>query len=160
MRILLLFTLFLGYGVYAQKTVQFRISTAYSDVDDMDGFGAGNSDPQWDYEVTDNTFGISGNGSTEIGGTNCPYWRTLNDQFFSQQYDCELPTSYTFVWSGFEDDAIGSDANTGNQTVNFTSASINPNQTAWTTVGLYTAYASGDPCGAGGTGHMAHKPSV
>lgn len=135
----------------AQKTIQFRISTVYSDVDDMDGFALGNSDPQWDYQINDNTFGVSANNNTELGGTNCPYWRTLNDQFYSQEYDCELPSSWSFIWSGREDDAFGSDANTGIQMVNFTSASINSTQTVWTNVGLYTAHASGDPCGSGST---------
>ena len=148
--LLFMFALVISSALYGQKTLQFRISTAYSDVDDMDGF-ANNSDPQWDYEITDNTFGLSGDDNTELGGTNCPYWRTLNDQFFSETYDCDLPTSYTFIWSGKEDDGIGSDANTGNQTVNFTNGSINPNQTAWTQVGQYTATASGDNCSGGGT---------
>jgi len=138
--------------VSAQKTVQFRISVVYTDVDDMDGFGAGDSDPQWDYEITDNTYGENDNGSTEISGTNCAYNQTINDAFFSAVYDCHLPTSYTFRWSGFEDDPFGTDANTGTQVVNFTDASINPNQTSWANaIGLQTATASGDPCGSGGT---------
>ena len=153
MKILILIVLSSTFYCAAQKTVQFRISQVYSDVDDMDGFGAGASDPQWNYRVNDNTFGAtSGDNNTELSGTNCPYWRTLNDQFFSQIYDCDLPTSYTFIWSGFEDDGVGTDANTGNRTVNFTSASINPNQTVWTNaIVLQTATASGDACGGGST---------
>lgn len=150
--LLLLTALFCAFSTFSQKTVQFRISIVYSDVDDMDGFGAGDSDPQWDYEIDDLTFGTNNNGSTELGGTDCPYTRTLNDQFYSETFDCDLPSNYRFTWSGFEDDAIGSDANTGNQIVNFTSAAINPNQTAWTNAIAYqTATASGDPCGSGGT---------
>ena len=51
-----------------------------------------------------------------------------------------------------EDDGIGSDANTGYQTVNFNSASINPNQSSWTNaITQQTATASGDRCGGGST---------
>lgn len=152
-RITFLLLSFVPFGwTIAQKTVQFRISQVYSDVDDMDGFGAGASDPQWDYRINDNTFGAtSGNNNTEIGGTNCPYWRTLNAQFFSEVYDCDLPVSYTFIWSGKEDDGLGSDANTGNRFYNFTNASINPNQTVWTNLALQTATAAGDNCSGGGT---------
>lgn len=136
--------------LFSQKTVQFRVSTVYSDVDDMDGFGSGASDPQWDYEIFDLANGLSDNGSTELGGTNCPYWNTLNDQFFSQSYDCVLPTAFNFEWSGFEDDAIGSDANTGNQTV--VVSGLNPNQSAWTNaIVIETATAGGDNCSGGGT---------
>ncbi len=136
----------------SQKIVQFRTSIVYSDVDDMDGFGSGDSDPQWDYEIIDLTFGTSDDGSTELGNTNCPGTLSLNDPFYSESFDCELPSSYRFIWSGFEDDAIGTDANTGDQIVNFSGLSINPNQTTWTNAIAYqTAFASGDPCGVGGT---------
>ena len=77
---LLFFFLFLNFSLtetQAQKTVQFRISTVYSNVDDMDGWPNGDSDPQWDYNITDNTFGTSDGSNTELGGTNCPYSRTL-----------------------------------------------------------------------------------
>ena len=148
--LLLTFSLLIGSLAFSQKTVQFRISQVYSDVDDMDGFGAGASDPQWDYQITDN-FGINDGTNTELSGTNCPFWRTLNDQFFSQEYDCQVPANYTFVWSGREDDAIGSDANTGNQTVVISGAAINLNQTGWTSIATYTATAGGDNCSGGGT---------
>lgn len=136
--------------VYAQATVQFRIANVFSNVGDMDGFGAGDSDPQWDYRVTDNTFGRTANDNTELGGTNCPGTRFLGDQFFSEVYNCALPTNYTFIWSGKEDDGIGSDANTGNITIsNFT---INPAQSTWANVfngsGYAQGRASGVTCGA------------
>ena len=123
---LLFFFLFLNFSLpetQAQKTVQFRISTVYSNVDDMDGWPNGDSDPQWDYNITDNTFGTSDGSNTELGGTNCPYSRTLNTTFYNQTFDCALPTSYTFLWRGLEDDAIGSDANTGDRTISWTSRS-------------------------------------
>ena len=142
--------LLLGTLVFSQKTIEFRISQVYSSVDDMDGFGAGNSDPQWDYAITCN-LGVNASTNTEISGTNCPFWQTLNHQFFSQQYDCQVPASYSFVWRGFEDDGIGSDANTGYQTVPISGAVINLNQTAWTTINTYTATAAGTNCGGGGT---------
>ena len=91
--LLLLTALFCAFSTFSQKTVQFRISIVYSDVDDMDGFGAGDSDPQWDYEIDDLTFGTNNNGSTELGGTDCPYTRTLNDQFYSETFDCDLPSN-------------------------------------------------------------------
>jgi len=133
----------------AQKTVQFRISQVYSNVDDMDGWGSGDSDPQWDFEITD-AFGTSDDDNREFGGTNCPGWRTINNTFFSQVYDCEIP-SFTFVWRGFEDDGFGSDANTGYRTISIPVASLNLNQTSFTTINTYTATASGDPCGSGST---------
>ena len=148
--LLLILSVFVGGFVFAQKTVQFRISQVYSDVDDMDGFGAGDSDPQWNYEITDN-FGINAGTNTELSGTDCPFWQTLNDQFFSQQYDCQVPANYTFVWRGLEDDGIGSDANTGNQTVVISGAAVNLNQTNWTSISTYTATAGGDNCSGGGT---------
>lgn len=148
--LLLILSVFVGGFVFAQKTVQFRISQVYSDVDDMDGFGAGDSDPQWNYEITDN-FGINDGTNTELSGTDCPFWQTLNDQFFSQQYDCQMPANYTFVWRGLEDDGIGSDANTGNQTVVISGAAVNLNQTNWTSISTYTATAGGDNCSGGGT---------
>lgn len=149
---ILLLVLFLGtwQAAQAQKTVEFRISTVFSNVDDMDFIG--DSDPQWDYAITDNTFSVSASDDTELGGTNCPGLRTIDDVFFTQTYDCDMPSSYTFVWSGREDDPSGGDANTGDQTVNFTSADINPAQTNWTNVfAEQTATASGDECSGGGT---------
>lgn len=86
---------FVQFGI-SQKTVQFRISQVYSNVDDMDGFGSGDSDPQWNYEITD-VYGQNSGDNNELGGTNCPFWTMLNDQFFSETYDCEMPASYTFT---------------------------------------------------------------
>lgn len=148
--LLLILSLIVTSLVFSQKTVQFRINQVYSNVDDMDGFGSGDSDPRWEYEITDN-FGINDGDNTEFGGTNCPFWSTINDQFFSQEYDCEVPANYTFVWRGLENDAFGSDANTGNQNVVISGAAINLNQTNWTTINTYTATAGGDNCSGGGT---------
>ena len=67
--ILLILSLFVASLAFSQKIVQFRISQVYSNVDDMDGFGAGNSDPQWDYEITDN-FGINDGPMKTWFGTN------------------------------------------------------------------------------------------
>ena len=71
MKIALLLVSLIGFVQFeiSQKTVQFRISQVYSNVDDMDGFGNGNSDPQWNYEITD-VYGHNSVDNTELGGTN------------------------------------------------------------------------------------------
>ena len=143
------------HKVNAQATVEFKISTVYSDVDNMDGF-ANASDPQWDYKITDNTFARSSLDFTRIGGTNCPYTTTINDQFFSETYNCSLPVNYTFEWRGYEGDGLWGaygdigDANTGSQTVsNFT---INSSQSTWANaLTLQTATAGGYNCSGGST---------
>ncbi|MDG1429600.1 MAG: hypothetical protein P8M19_04790 [Crocinitomicaceae bacterium] len=92
-KLLLLGALALSKITYAQEVVSTQV---YSNVDDMDGFGSGDSDPQWNYEITD-VYGQNSGDNTELGGTNCPFWTMLNDQFFSETYDCEMPASYTFT---------------------------------------------------------------
>ena len=97
----------------AQKTIEFRINGVSSNIGDMDGFGAGASDPEWYYRINDNTFGITQNSAYQIPGLNCPGIRTHLNTFFSQQYDCELPTSFNFTFRGFEDDGASVDADSG-----------------------------------------------
>lgn len=155
---ILLFLLLLNSLTFGQKTIEFRISRVYSNVDDMDGW-LNDSDPAFCYEVLDNTFGILGEGNQEYGGTNCLGYRYPNDVFFSQQYDCELPASFRFRWRARENDALttgdvnstGGDAVTSLQTINIPIANINLAQAAWVTYGTYTNTASGDPCGSGST---------
>jgi len=135
--------------INAQATVQFRISTVYSDIGDMDGWPAGDSDPQWDYQITDNTFARTSSDSTQLLNTNCPYTQSINEQFFDEIYNCSLPIDYTLVWSGRENDGVGSDAFSGNQTVN--SITINPNQSTWAdALTLQTATTGGTNCTSGG----------
>ncbi len=152
------FCTLLTLEIRAQKTVQFRISTVYSNVDDMDGW-ANSSDPAWCFEMRDNSFSILQDDNEEFGGTDCIGTRTINRQFFSEVYDCELPNSYRFRWRARENDALttgdvnatGGDAVTGLQTINIPASLININQSTYTTINTYTATASGDPCGSGGT---------
>lgn len=135
-------------SLYAQRTIEFRISQISSDVGDMDAIG--DSDPQWDYEISPSC-GDADNGSVELSGTNCPNTRTHTDMFFSQTYDCQIPSNFNFVWRGFEDDGTGSDANTGYRTIAIPIASLNLSQSTFATYGTYTATASGTRCGGGGT---------
>lgn len=142
------------FVLQAQKTVEFRINGIASNIGDMDGFGSGDSDPQWNYEVVDNTFGISGNDNIELSGTNCPGIRSHVNTFFAQQYDCELPTSFNFIFRGFEDDGLGSDANSGDRTFTFnTSTLITTGSTTWRNVhggsGWVEVRASGTTCSVG-----------
>jgi len=154
--ILILFLLFTNL-CFSQATVQFRISTVYSDVNDMDGF-ANSSDPQWVYQMNDS----SGNSSTEdtiFTGVDCVGTRTVNDVFFSEIYNCNLPTNFTFRWRGIEDDSnlpnninnTNGDAVTSIQNININSAVLNLGQSTWGAYGTYTNTASGDRCPTGST---------
>jgi hypothetical protein len=151
--LLLIVFAFIGIHTNAQKTIQFRINGVANNLGDMDGFGLGASDPQWNYEIDDNTFGISDNDSYELSGTNCAGIRSHLNTFFSQEYDCELPTSFDFIFRGFEDDAIGSDANSGDRTFTFVTAGMNTTGNGvWYNVfggsGWVEVRASGTTCGA------------
>lgn len=149
---LLLLLPLLCTSLNAQLRVEFRIHGIASNLDDMDGFGA--SDPQWNYEIDDNlSGGFDDNDSKELGGTNCPGSRSHIDQFFSEEYDCHLPSSFDFVFRGFEDDGLGSDANTGDKTFAVpTAAWSTTTSSTWKNVfggsGYVQARASGDDCSA------------
>lgn len=137
----------------AQKTVEFRINGIASNIGDMDGWPNGDSDPQWNFEIIDNTFNLSNNDNVELGGTNCPGLRSYINSFFSETYDCDLPNSFRFVFRGFEDDGIGSDANSGDRTFTFnTSSLITSGSTLWRNVfggsGYVEVRASGTNCSA------------
>lgn len=132
-----------------QKTVEFRITTVFSNVSDLDGFGAGDSDPQWDATINDGA--TSGSFSLELSGTNCPGTRTVNTTFFSKSYNCNIAPTYTLQWRGFEDDGIGSDANTGLLTVVIPGSSLSLTQTTFTNLATYTGTAGGTNCSGGGT---------
>ncbi len=131
----------------AQKTIEFRITTVTSDIDDMDGFGSGDSDPSWRGSINDGS--TSSNFVYDLSGVNCPGTRTVNDTFFSKVYNCSLPTNYTFTWSAFENDGTGSEASTGTRTVTIPSSALT--QSVFTNYGTYTATVSGTRCGGGGT---------
>jgi hypothetical protein len=133
--------------IFAQKTVEFRIINVSSDVDDMDGFGSGNSDPSWRASINDGL--DTQNFVFDLNNINCPGTRTANTTFFTKAYNCNLPTNFTFIWRAFEDDGVGSDANTGDKTVNVPSSALT--SSAFVNYGTYTATASGIRCGGGST---------
>ena len=67
---------------YSQATVQFRIQSVYTNLDDMDLFTSGDSDPTFNFFVSDN----SGNINEEYylsPGTNCMGTRTINKVIFN-----------------------------------------------------------------------------
>lgn len=114
----------------------------------MDGFLQGDSDPRWEAEMLD--------GATSLGDfdeqmtLNCPGSRPANEVFATTSYNCAMPSNFTFRWRGYEDDGIlGSDANTGWQTISIPSAGLTAN--GYTTIASYTATASGDNCSGGST---------
>jgi len=152
-----LFLLFTNF-CFSQATVQFRVSTVYSDVNDMDGFGSGDSDPQWVYQMND-SFGTINTEDSIFTETDCVGTRTVNDVFFSETYNCSLPSGFTFRWRGIEDDSnipnninnTDGDAVTSIQNININSAVFNLNQSTWSTYGTYTNTASGDRCPTGTT---------
>lgn len=131
----------------AQSTIEFRISTVNSNIDDMDGFLAGDSDPVWTFEMLDGgaSFGNSNHSIT----ANCPGTRTINNVFASRNYNCALPANFTFRWRGYEDDPFGTEANTGLQAISIPSGGLTA--TGFTTIATYTATAGGDNCAGGGT---------
>ena len=140
-----LFSIGLIHWVQAQYTVQFRVSTVYSNVDDMDGALVGNSDPQWDLELEDSCNDNSGDFSYEAEGTNCPGTQTHNTQFFSASYQCNIP-NFTGRWRGMEDDGAGSDANTGWININIPASALSIRNNTWNTYTTYSATADGDRC--------------
>lgn len=147
---LLLLCSFWANQTQAQRTIELRVTTVTSNGDDMDGFGSGDSDFQWDFEAEDECGEQSGSGSHEASGVNCPPTQTLNNTFFSRQYDCDLP-AIIFSWRGMEDDGVGSDANTGYQNITLTSSTLSLLTGTFTNINTYTATASGTRCGGGAT---------
>jgi large repetitive protein len=153
---LTLFLLGLQQALYAQVTIEFRISTVSSTVGDMDGW-LNDSDPAWCYEILDNTYGRFDESNVEYGGVNCIGTRTPNDVFFSEVYNCGAPASYRFRWRARENDGLltgdvndtNGEAVTALQTVNIPAASINLPQGVWSTLGTYSATAGGTTCSGG-----------
>ncbi|MEX1003729.1 MAG: HYR domain-containing protein, partial [Crocinitomicaceae bacterium] len=149
------FTALIFFPLYlhtnGQVTVEFRILEVSSDIDDMDA--ADDSDPTWNYQVTDVPFANVGAGTFTLPETNCPPLTAVNDLFFSQTYNCTLPTSYDFVWEAYEDDGtpLTSDAYTNPQTEVIPAGSIAYPNNTWTTLGTYSATAAGTDCGLTGT---------
>ncbi|MGV3612476.1 MAG: T9SS type A sorting domain-containing protein [Fluviicola sp.] len=133
--------------VNAQTTIEFRISTVSSNIGDMDGFLAGDSDPVWTFEMLDGgtNFGSSNHSITE----NCPGTKTINNAFASRSYNCAFPANFTFRWRAYEEDVFSSEANTGLQTISIPSGGLTA--TGFTTIATYTANAGGSNCSGGGT---------
>ena len=142
-----LMALFAIPSLYAQYTVQFRIDTVYTNVDDMDGAGAGDSDPRWQFELEDNCGIASGDYDWELKETNCAGARYRGTTFFTGTYQCALPASFTGRWRGMENDAIGSDANTDWINVNIPTSALTVRTGTWTRYStVFSATVSGDRC--------------
>ena len=105
---LLLLLPLLCTSLNAQLRVQFRINGIASNLDDED-WGGDKSDPKWEYEIDDKlSGGFDDNDSRKIDDINCVGSRSHIDEFFSEEYDCHLPSSFDFVFRGSEYDRIGS----------------------------------------------------
>jgi large repetitive protein len=158
--LILISILFFGVQqkIYAQATIEFRISAVSSNVDDMDGW-LNDSDPAWCFDMLDNTYGRFDEGNVEYGGVNCIGTRNPNIVFFSEIYNCGAPASYRFRWRARENDDLftgdvnntNGDAVTALQTINIPAASILLPQGTWSTLGTYSATATGTRCGGGAT---------
>jgi hypothetical protein len=138
-----LFLVFFCGQIWSQVTVEFRISAVSSDVGDMDplasGGNGGNSDPRWEFQVTDVPFGTTQASFQFNAGLNCPGSIGLANTFFSQTYSCSAPTSFNFQWRGYERDGIGfGEADTGPQIVNIPIGSLAFPQAAFTTLATYS----------------------
>jgi hypothetical protein len=138
----LFLVLFCGQ-IWSQVTVEFRISAVSSDVGDMDSLASlgnsGNSDPRWEFQVTDVPFGTTQASFQFNAGLNCPGSIGLANTFFSQTYSCSAPTSFNFQWRGYERDGSGiGEADTGPQIVNIPIGSLAFPQAAFTPVATYS----------------------
>lgn len=130
----------------AQKTLEFKVYTITTTVGDMDGFGTGNSDPLWHFRIEDYTYGNVGLDTIRKPENNCYGTSTEDYVFFSEQYQCDLPAAYQLAWGAYEEDNPGWDAKVGTNFIPFFSASINPNQTTWTTLYSLTDQVTGTTC--------------
>lgn len=134
----------------AQSTIEFRISSVNSNIDNMDGW-FGTSDPVWEFEILDG--GTSLGNSSHNFSANCPGSRSVSNTFASRNYNCQLPNNFTFRWRAYEDDGWFivhfTEANTGLQSINIPASGLNA--TTFTDLGTYTATASGDNCSGGST---------
>ena len=107
--------IYLSSSALAQLNVQVSTtSVSVNGLCDLDGFGSGDSDPQWDIDVSDNRT-YDENFSHEVSGNNGPNITVSsgydNSLTFNQTYSGICPPAFlTIDWSAFEDDAIGTDA--------------------------------------------------
>lgn len=135
-------------------TIQADYYQKYNGCQDCDGIGAGDSDFEICMRIQDGTtLGIANYDEEcyERGGEDCPWlegvnnnssWRSIN----SSDYNTCL-SSFTWQWRGFEDDGVGSDANTG-----WLSVTSNPTgltegvYSGWSTVSACSSCGGGSPC--------------
>ncbi len=171
--ILLLAFLSLGYFAFGQLSVNFTVTNVgVTGLCDMDGFGAGNSDPEWIVEIDDSRGNTSDFGHEE-GGNNGP---TL---FFSSGFDNPMnytinygttcpPQSIEIYWVARDDDGLlANDAQVeqtinwpvttvpGTYTFNFNQQGFNSNcNPVWTTTlevtvsGTLSQACADEPCDA------------
>lgn len=106
--------MFISSMAFAQLNVQVTTtSVSVSGMCDLDGFGAGDSDPKWDIDVSDNR-DYDGDFVHEAGGNNGPnitvnsgYDNSLN---FNKAYSGICPPAFLNIdWSGYENDPFGSE---------------------------------------------------
>lgn len=141
------------YVAHGQYTVQFRISTVYSNVADMDGW-LNDSDPMWEMDIRDNVSGVYQSFSYERTSINCVGELTRNTEFFTRSFNCEIP-NFNGRWRGFENDGyvlgiLFSDANTGWQNFNINAANLTVRNGTWATYQTFEATTSGDRCNSVG----------
>lgn len=150
--------LFVFFLAFAQAQIRYTIEAdyyqKYNGCQDCDGFGAGNSDFEICMRIQDgSTLGIANYDEEcyERGGENCPWLEgTNNNSAFrsinSSDYNTCL-SAFQWQWRGFEDDGVGTDANTGWRTV-----TSNPTGLAegvfsnWVTVQACSSCGGGSPC--------------
>lgn len=88
--------------VFSQTVVEVRVASVYSDVCDLDGFAAGDSDNYWSAKADDGG-GLTGDYVYEHTANN-PGQLNVNTTFFSETYASSPPSSIDISWDAFEND--------------------------------------------------------
>ena len=131
--------------LFAQQTIEFRVSTIESNIGDMDFWDQ--SDARWEYELLDNSVNIGGD-AYELHNQNCPAPANINNVFATNQYSCQLPSTFTFRWRAYENDGFfGKDALADWRNETFSTAGLTA--TTFTTIATYQATANGTNCSGG-----------
>lgn len=135
----------ISLNLFADLTIDVSVtSVQVAGMCDLDGFGNGDSDPQWDINVSDNR-DYSEDFSHEVSGSNGPNI-TVNSGYensltFSHLYSGICPPNFlTIDWSGFEDDLASTEVRFDE--IEYWSVPI--------VAGTYTLTRSGTASGCGG----------
>jgi gliding motility-associated-like protein len=111
---------------FAQAQIRVSVTRlAVTQNSDCDGFGAGDSDFQFNFQATDPVEGYGNNNpdlltnrnSYEETGNNGPWTNTTIRTFWDHTFACQIPNVINFEWEAFEDDLLGTEGNTGLQNV-------------------------------------------